>query len=300
MDFDLSEEDLALQKAMRDLCRGRFGLDKLRSLSVQQIWPPLCEAGVFSLRDEPDLGMTQAVIVFEELGRALIPGPLVGSHIVRTDSPVACVDAGRKPIVIEHLSQIHKLLAFDEERAWLVDASSIINASELHDPIDPLTPMSRVDELAQGDSFGDAHEVRLEAMILTAALLTGIAAATCEMAVEYAKERKQFDRAIGSFQAIKHICADMLVRSEISRAAVLAAGVRFDDPASPERDRAATAAKLLANEAALTNSKACVQVHGGMGFTWEVDVHLYVKRAAVLASQFGSTHEMESRMAELV
>jgi alkylation response protein AidB-like acyl-CoA dehydrogenase len=111
-----------------------------------------------------------------------------------------------------------------------------------------------------------------------------------EMTVAYAKERMQFDRPIGGFQAIKHLCADMLVRTEVARAAVYAAGAHLDEAAAlPDIERAISTAKLLAGVAAIANGKSATQVHGGMGFTWEVDVHLYLKRAWVLDTHFGSS-----------
>ena len=126
-----------------------------------------------------------------------------------------------------------------------------------------------------------------------------------EMATEYAKTRYQFGRAIGSFQAVKHMCADMLVRAEVARAAVHAAACLADDPdvvtseAAAARctpvelvDRAVMGAKLLADEAALANARAAIQVHGGMGYTWEVPLHLHLKRARVLATTFGAPAEL--------
>ena len=110
-----------------------------------------------------------------------------------------------------------------------------------------------------------------------------------ELAVEYAKERVQFDKPIAAFQAIKHLCADMVVRTEVARAAVYAAGAHLDaGDTLPGLDRAVGGAKLLAGEAAVTNGKTATQVHGGMGYTWEVDVHLYLKRAWLLDTHFGS------------
>ena len=91
------------------------------------------------------------------------------------------------------------------------------------------------------------------------------------------------------FQAIKHLCADMLVRTEVARAAVYAAGAHLD--AGPDLhglDRAVSGAKALAGDAAVANGKAATQVFGGMGFTWEVDVHLYLKRAWVLETHYES------------
>jgi alkylation response protein AidB-like acyl-CoA dehydrogenase len=125
--------------------------------------------------------------------------------------------------------------------------------------------------------------------LLTAALQVGHAAETLDLAVAYAKERRQFGKPIGSFQAIKHICADMLVRAEVARSAVHAAACLADDPdtvafeaetnlCSPEEvvARAVMGAKLLADEAAVVNARAAIQVHGGMGFTWELPLHLHL------------------------
>ena len=121
----------------------------------------------------------------------------------------------------------------------------------------------------------------------------------------YAKERHQFGQPIGAFQAVKHICADMLVRAEVARAAVQAAACLADAPdvaaaeaeaagctAAEMVDRAVMGAKLLADEAALANARAAIQVHGGMGFTWEVPLHLHLKRARVLATSFGTRAEL--------
>ena len=139
--------------------------------------------------------------------------------------------------------------------------------------------------------------IRLEASALAAALLVGIATAETDLAVAYAKERRQFGRPIGSFQAVKHICADMLTRAEVARAAVYAAGVHLDGHGDGDTARAVTGAMLLASEAAFANGKACVQVHGGMGFTWEIDAHLYLKRAAALIALHGGADTYAEEMA---
>jgi alkylation response protein AidB-like acyl-CoA dehydrogenase len=128
-------------------------------------------------------------------------------------------------------------------------------------------------------------------------MLLGIAEATQELATEYARRREQFGRPIGAFQAVKHLCADMFVRQELARAAVWAAGATLDLPEVGNPERAVAAAKLLAGEAAARNARACLQVHGGMGFTWELPVHYYLKRAAVLESLFGTGEEHALRIA---
>jgi alkylation response protein AidB-like acyl-CoA dehydrogenase len=136
----------------------------------------------------------------------------------------------------------------------------------------------------------DGARLRREGALLTAAEQVGSAARTTELAVRYAREREQFGRPIGSFQAVKHLCAEMLVRAELARVAVYAAALT-GDPLD------CAAAKLLADEAAVHNARDCVQVHGGMGFTWETDVHLHLKRAWVRARQWQDATDAEERLA---
>jgi alkylation response protein AidB-like acyl-CoA dehydrogenase len=94
------------------------------------------------------------------------------------------------------------------------------------------------------------------------------------------------------------MCADMLVRTETARSAVHAAAVTIDQPDVGDAPRAAAGAALLAGEAALANGKACIQVHGGMGFTWEVPAHLYLMRARVLSDSCGPASALAEAVAE--
>jgi len=105
-----------------------------------------------------------------------------------------------------------------------------------------------------------------------AALQAGLAARTVTEAVAYAHTREQFGQAIGAFQAVQHLCADMLARAELARVAVYAAAVSGDEGEI-------AGAKLLADDAAVQGARDCLQVHGGMGFTWEARVHRLLKRA---------------------
>ncbi|MBT8192804.1 MAG: acyl-CoA/acyl-ACP dehydrogenase [Acidimicrobiia bacterium] len=122
---------------------------------------------------------------------------------------------------------------------------------------------------------------------------------TLEMAVEYAKDRKQFGRAIGSFQAIKHLCADMLVSLESARSAsgyavwALATG-------SEELAVAAPLAKAYCSEAYFKSAGDNIQIHGGIGFTWEHDAHLYFKRAKSTELLFGSPQRQRRELADRV
>lgn len=121
-----------------------------------------------------------------------------------------------------------------------------------------------------------------------------------EMAVAYAKVREQFGRAIGSFQAVKHMLAEMFVRQEAARAGAYNGGATLDAPEVADVERAVAAAKITAGEAAIRNGRACIQVHGGMGFTWEVLAHYFFKRAWVLENLFGTQDEHAERIAELL
>jgi len=180
------------------------------------------------------------------------------------------------------------VLADDGVRA--IPAASV-TGEELDWPLDPLTPITRVAALPTGGLVAGPEVVadwRRRGAVLTAAFLAGMAGGMVTLSTDYALARRQFDRPIGSFQAIKHLLADALTRAEVARTAVHAAAVTLDDPEVGDVDRAVHGAKLLAGEAALKNAKTATQVHGGMGFTWEVDVHLALKRAWLLNTVFGS------------
>jgi alkylation response protein AidB-like acyl-CoA dehydrogenase len=309
VDFEVSEDEAALQEGVRKLCEGRFPMDRVRAAQEhagvdRDGWRELADAGVFGLRvAEADggvgLGMTAAVLVFEELGRALVPGPLVGSHLaaglvdgaVDGSRVVGVLDTREMPVLVEHLAGLDVLLLVDDDGLRTVDPGAI-EAEELRNPLDPLTPVHRVvGPLPTGELVARSETVarmEIDGAALVSALQLGIAEAVTELSVAYAKERQQFDRPIGSFQAVKHLCADMLVRTEVARAAVYAAGVTLDDPEVGDPKRAVHAAKVTAGEAAVRNGKAAIQVHGGMGFTWEVDAHLYLKRAWWLDTVLGS------------
>lgn len=290
MNFDLGPDETALRDAIRELCAREF---PVRRAFDREGWKQLADAGVFSLRlaDGAGLGMTEAVIVFEELGRAMVCGPLVASHIAAgvidgaaTGDRVVTILAGD---IATYPDDSDVVLILGVEHAYVVERFEATPRNGL----DPLTPIGELRADVSGVRI-DADPKTLQGLgaALTAALSSGIASRTVELAVDYAKQRVQFNKPIGSFQAVKHLCADMFVRAEVARAAVDAAGVGLDEH-DPDVASAVTAAKLIASEAAVANAKSCVQIFGGMGFTWEVDAHLYLKRAALLATQFGGVDE---------
>jgi alkylation response protein AidB-like acyl-CoA dehydrogenase len=196
-------------------------------------------------------------------------------------------------VLVEHLSSLDALLVLRGGGVFRLDPR-LLAARPVATPLDPLTPVHHVEALPAGERVADgaaAARLRTEGAALAAALQLGIAEAALELACDWAKRREQFGRPIGSFQALKHLMADMLVRKEEARCAVWAAGATLDDPSVGDAARAVAVAKAVAGEAALKNARGCVQIHGGMGYTWEMPPHYYLKRAFVLENVFGTADE---------
>jgi alkylation response protein AidB-like acyl-CoA dehydrogenase len=211
--------------------------------------------------------------------------------------PVLETDA--QPLLLPHAGVAAAVLVLGAD----VQLAAVPAGADIDAPLDPLTPLRELPDPPAGERIGDgaaAARLRLEGAVLTAALQVGLATRLTELAVDYAKAREQFGRTIGSFQAVKHLCADMFVRAELARVAVHAAAVTLDDEQSGEGARAVAGAKLLADEAAVTNGRSAVQVHGGMGFTWEVPVHFFLKRAWLHATEFGTADDHAEDLAALL
>ena len=322
MDFRVDEDQVALQEGIRSFCEGRVSIDHVRELEgrgfAPDLWQELAEMGVFALRlSEEDggvgLGTADAVLVFEELGRALVPGPLVWTHLAAglvdgaadggtVVGGLDLSDGHKAPYIVEHLADLDVLLLLYADRIERVDPKSL-SAEPIETPLDPLTPVFDVAEIPQGEVIGGADEaqrMRLEGAALVSGQLLGINEAVFALTVEYTKGREQFNRPVGGFQALKHIMADCFVRQEATRAAVYSAGATIDDPLAGDVRRAVASAKVIAGESAWKNSRAAVQLHGGMGYTWEVPVHYYLKRTRVLENVFGTAEEHADALAEAI
>lgn len=283
MDFQLTDDQRALRAGVRELLDRRFGREQLRAAVDapgldRALWRELGEAGFFALRlSEAEggvgLGLPEAVLAFEEAGRALLTGPLVATHLAAGEVPGAAT--GETVVAAVDGTLVEWLDEADVVRGDVTGAVPMRSA-------DPLTPLHRVPRAAPPDPV---------AALLTAAEQLGSASRTCELAVQHARTREQFGQPIGAFQAVKHLCSEMLVRVEVARGAVYAAAVTADplDVAT---------AGLLADEAAELGAHDCLQVHGGMGFTWESDVHLHLKRAWLRARRGQSAAEAEEALAE--
>jgi alkylation response protein AidB-like acyl-CoA dehydrogenase len=322
MHFQLTEDQQALQAGLRSFCDDRYGFENVALLEKAPLdrarWGELAEMGVFSLRlpeaqGGVGLGMAESALVFAELGRRVVPGPLLWSHLLAGLVPGAAAGetivggldrtrAGSEPLIVEYADGLDALVVLAKDGVHRYDARKLAGAP-IATPLDPLTPLAHVKELPKGERIAgpeQAARLRLEGAVLSAALCIGIAEMTTELAVEYAKKREQFDRPIASFQAIKHFAADMHVRHEVARAAVYAAGATFDDPSVGDVARAVASARVVAAEAAMKNARMCIQIYGGMGYTWEMPPHYYLKRAYVLEHAFGSNDEHCETIAERI
>jgi alkylation response protein AidB-like acyl-CoA dehydrogenase len=358
VDFRLTEEQEALRRGMRELLAARFGREALRAAvdSAEAetgptldtaLWGELGETGLFSLRAPESaggagLGLPEAVLVFEEAGRALLPGPLAASHlagswglvpgaadgsvvvtgtgVVRAAADVGAGLDGASTVapLVEHLEAAGAVLVLgdgdgdgDGDGGAVGEEDTVGEegggggvrvvaprqlVAESVRSVDPLSPLHRVlGWSAPGADIGrppqvDVAALQREATLLTAAQQLGSAWRTLELAVGHARRREQFGRPIGAFQAVQHLCAGMLVRSETARSVVYAAAVTEDE-------EEICAAKLLADSAAVDNARDCLQVYGGMGFTWDADVHLHLKRAWLRAQQWRTAVTSEEQLA---
>ncbi len=155
-------------------------------------------------------------------------------------------------------------------------------------------------EMAEGEEMpGDVAAAIDLATVLVSAELVGVCRRVLDMTVEYVKDRKQFGRPVGSFQAVQHRCAQMLLSTEGARATTYFAAWAADS----DRERlpeAASLAKSAASKAGVEVTASAIQAHGGIGFTWEADVHWFFKRAELDAAFLGSSGEHDRRLTALV
>jgi alkylation response protein AidB-like acyl-CoA dehydrogenase len=299
MDFRLTDDQRALRGAFRELLAGRFGREALRAAVDRggrvdrELWRELGRAGFFALRVPESeggvgLGLPEAVLLFEEAGRVLLPGPLVATQLAAGTVP----GAANGTAVVTCVHQLATLVQhFDDADAvvTLGETPTVVSVREAAAvrSLDPLTPLHR---LPHPPPLPPAV-LSVPAVLLTAAEQLGSAARTTEEAVRHARLRVQFGRPVGAFQAVQHLCAEMLVRTEVARAAVYAAAV-VPGPAQ------AAGAKLLADDAAVRNARDCLQVFGGTGFTWEADVHLHLKRTLLRGRMWLTMSQAEEMSAQ--
>jgi alkylation response protein AidB-like acyl-CoA dehydrogenase len=288
-----------------------FPLSRLRDGSVQydlSRWEALIEYGLTALATSPEAGgsglpATDEALIFRQLGHALITPAILASAMV---SRIAA-DSGRDDIAAaiakgssraclalsrERESRDSGLYLIDSEGAdfVLVATTDLLEiysidafAQRPGDCLDESLSLALADRPRSPPLFvaDDRSRFITQFLLLCSAQLVGISEHARDLAVDYAKTREQFGKAIGTFQAIKHQCADMSVRTEIALAQFYRAAVCCRDEDADAAFHVA-AAFHLASRAATMNATVAIQVHGGIGFTAECDVHWLLKRARVL------------------
>ncbi|HBU02771.1 MAG TPA: acyl-CoA dehydrogenase [Acidimicrobiaceae bacterium] len=320
MDLQPTDDQAALVEMITTFAVDRFPIETVRSFGDsdgfdRSLWGELAALGTFGIAVSEDLGgvglnFIDAVLVHEALGAALCPGPIVAATLaaglvngVIDGSVVPCIiDLGSDgPLAVENFRSSDVLVVVDDAGVGIIESDKVSGTDVVH-PTDPTTPITILASLPKTKSIGNAElakKWRQRGSLLASAQLSGNSSGSTSLAVEYATEREQFGRPIGSFQGLKHLLADSWIRTEVARSSVWAAGVTIDEPEVGSIDRAVAGARLTAARAATENAKTCVQVHGGMGFTWEVDAHLFLKRAWVLETQFGSIDDAAEVVAQL-
>jgi alkylation response protein AidB-like acyl-CoA dehydrogenase len=328
MDLMPTPEQDAIRDSVRAFLDKELPMSRVRALmgapadAYDALWRSAAALGFFSLGLPEKLGgagyaITEEMVLFEELGRTLAPGPWLGSvlaahalaggddrargaldRVVSGALRVAvCIDrwGGALSVRGDRVSGTRSAVLgaglADVEDVGVVfvpaDGAVKVEAVASLDATNPVGTVVFRDAPCTVLSRTDATPLRRAATLLACAEAVGGIARTVEMSVEYAKVRQQFGKPIGSFQAVKHRCADMAVRAEVARSATTYATVSVRDDA-PDADFQVAVAKLLAANAYLSNSADNVQNHGGMGFTWECDAHLYVKRARAFDATLGT------------
>jgi alkylation response protein AidB-like acyl-CoA dehydrogenase len=290
----------------------------------RKLWSAGADLGLLGVSAAEDVGgsgldLDDEALLFRELGRWLVPGPFLAS-VLGARLAVLAGHAGlaRSIVTGEVLVGLAQrrdgepgdgrrvagtfdlfdtpdasyLLVLDPSGAGLLETASLEDVRTI-ECIDPGT------RLASATAAGTAplcwvpaedEPIRSRGLVLASAVLVGIAEAARDQAVEHAKTRVQFGRPIGVNQAIKHACVDMAVAAEAAWEQTLFAAISLRSGRA-DAEFQVLAAHVVAGRAAVGNAAASIQVHGGMGYTYEHDAHLYLKRAHVVEQFFGSTRE---------
>jgi alkylation response protein AidB-like acyl-CoA dehydrogenase len=296
MNFALTEDQRTIKSTAREFLAARYPLAEVRRLALEEErgftdrqWDEMAELGWPEIAE---LGTVELVVLAEELGYALAPTPLPSTWAAGLFG--APVD-GRGALAVDGL-------AADAAYAdVLVDWDGArVTGAEI-EPVESLDPTRRLFRVTGGSREGlggDVERARLRATVMNAADSLGVAQRAMELAVAYAKERKQFGRAIGTYQAVSHACAQMLLEVEGARSAVYWAAWALDH--EPETAPLATAcAKAYAGDAGRRVPRAALQVHGGIGFTWEHDLHFFLKRGEANAHMYGEGAKHRETIAAL-
>jgi alkylation response protein AidB-like acyl-CoA dehydrogenase len=327
VNFGFDDEQQEIKNTAREFLAARFTPAKVRELAEagaydDSLWDEIRELGWpgIAIPDErggQGLGMVELAILCEELGYACAPTPFLsnaagGLLLLHAGSDEQCERwlpgvASGETVAASEATQDGGALVPDAQVASVLllaegDGAKIVEPDDAEiEPIELIDATRRYARVSAsgGDSLpGNVAPAVDRVMVAVAAELTGVAQRAMEMAVRYAKEREQFGRPIGSYQAVSHQCARMLYDTEEARSLTYYAAWAAD--AEPETlPLAASMAKARASDAAWSVAAASLQVHGGIGFTWEHDLQFWLKRARVDGELYGTARQHRERVAEL-
>jgi alkylation response protein AidB-like acyl-CoA dehydrogenase len=276
----------------------------------RKVWARLADLGVTALAvperfDGIDAHPVDVVVALERLGRWCVPGPVaesiaVAPVLLAEDERCAALATGELIATVALWPQVPR--AVDADAAGLVlraDSGGLVSeadAGEQHQSVDPsrrlfdVTPTGTAwaADVARAYEFG---------VLATAAHLVGAAQALLDAAVDYAKQRTQFGRVIGSYQAIKHKLADVHIAVELARPLAYGAALSLAN-GSPDVARDISAAKAAASDAALLAARSALQIHGAIGFTAEHDLSLWLLRVQALRPAWGDPAAHRRRVLE--
>ena len=283
MDFRFTEDQLILVESIRDYFGGTHGPEVLRRLDVEgnrdpDIWQGLVDMGLTGLcvpeaHGGLGMGIVEAALIAAECGRVCLAEPLVDTAFVavpwliakgETDK-LSAIAAGDHKVALPHILN-----------PWVADGEGKPQTS-----VDPLRNLA----MFPASGSNDDRLLNLGAL-MNAAQLLGLADAMLEQAVEYAKIRTQFGQPVGAFQALKHQLASCAVAVEFAKPVVWRAAAAMQDGLETAPVHVSHA-KIAASDAAMLTAETAIQVHGAMGYTWEVDLQMFMKRAWVLNATWG-------------
>jgi alkylation response protein AidB-like acyl-CoA dehydrogenase len=331
MDFGLSEDQREIQRTARELLAERARPERVREHAEagrtdEALWIELCELGWpgIAVAEEyggQGLGHVELSILCEELGRTVAPVPFLptvlaatliehaGSEEQRalwlprlaagqTNGAVGVARDGVCELMVG-ASRAEALVLLEGGEAMVTDAAEA-DVEEVPS-IDPTRPAARVSVPARGGEplIGDVAAGVNRALVAVASELVGVCERALEMTVAYVKERRQFGVPVGAYQAVSHRCAQMLLETEQARSLSVYAAWTAD--ADPSRlAEAAAMAKAAASDAGRDVTAGAIQAHGGIGFTWEADVHWLYKRAQLNAALLGGAKHHRARLAGML
>ena len=307
-----SPDQLALASTIEESLVPLLPIARLHASPTEEgrTWSSLDEIGIFGITASEEaggsgLGAVEEALIAIALGRQLAAPSVLATMGAAHAAPTAGAAALKGRRIAAGLRRGDRTVVVEDDAADLVLVRTPSGAGIYATGAAASRPLDRrlwLADLSECDLFGeplarfdDSRLLRLR--LIDAAALSGIAATALDMAVSYARTREQFGRPIGSFQAIKHHCANMAISANCARDQVSFAAVAVDD----QRADAALqveCALWVAGSAALENAGKNIQIHGGIGFSDEADPHLLLKRAQLLIALAGGLEAANRRIAE--